>query len=174
MNPTISHSDIHRHAIIDVRRGHPYEAVNFRSRMRAINRYAGCRVPDPIWRRNLCWHRIPANNLAVSQHGTRPQSAVMASTPLDLTAHEEQDAKPEAGNRNGSASDRPIRPPSDDFKVVPVPGRNKIKRPRRRHDEIDRMYACGWDGCDKAYGWLSHLNAHVSSQGHGPKRLGDG
>lgn len=44
------------------------------------------------------------------------------------------------------------------------------KRPRRRYDEIERLYTCGWQGCAKSYGTLNHLNAHVSMQKHGEKR----
>lgn len=44
------------------------------------------------------------------------------------------------------------------------------KRPRRRYDEIERLYNCGWQGCAKSYGTLNHLNAHVSMQKHGEKR----
>ncbi|PKS13233.1 hypothetical protein jhhlp_000004 [Lomentospora prolificans] len=47
------------------------------------------------------------------------------------------------------------------------------KRPRRRYEEIERMYKCGWNGCEKAYGTLNHLNAHVTMQGHGTKRTPD-
>ena len=36
------------------------------------------------------------------------------------------------------------------------------------------MYKCGWDGCEKAYGTLNHLNAHVTMQGHGSKRTPEG
>ena len=36
------------------------------------------------------------------------------------------------------------------------------------------MYKCGWHGCEKAYGTLNHLNAHVTMQSHGPKRTPDG
>ncbi|CAD6923105.1 unnamed protein product [Tilletia laevis] len=45
------------------------------------------------------------------------------------------------------------------------------KRPRRRYDEIERMYPCNWSGCAKSYGTLNHLNAHVAMQKHGLKRL---
>ena len=48
------------------------------------------------------------------------------------------------------------------------------KRPRRRFDEIERLYTCGFDGCEKAYGTLNHLNAHVTMQKHGEKRLPGG
>ncbi|KAI8866101.1 hypothetical protein GQ42DRAFT_128220, partial [Ramicandelaber brevisporus] len=45
------------------------------------------------------------------------------------------------------------------------------KRPRRRYEEVERMYNCNWPGCTKSYGTLNHLNAHVLMQKHGPKRL---
>jgi hypothetical protein len=45
-----------------------------------------------------------------------------------------------------------------------------LKTNRRRYDEIERMYSCGWNGCEKAYGTLNHLNAHVTMQEHGSKR----
>jgi hypothetical protein len=44
------------------------------------------------------------------------------------------------------------------------------KRPRRRPEEIERIYKCDWNGCEKAYGTLNHLNGHVTIQSHGPKR----
>jgi hypothetical protein len=36
------------------------------------------------------------------------------------------------------------------------------------------MYKCGWNGCEKAYGTLNHLNAHVTMQSHGNKRTPEG
>jgi hypothetical protein len=45
------------------------------------------------------------------------------------------------------------------------------KRPRRRPEEIERLYTCIYPGCTKAYGTLNHLNAHVAMQRHGAKRL---
>ncbi|AEO57372.1 hypothetical protein MYCTH_2138805 [Thermothelomyces thermophilus ATCC 42464] len=56
---------------------------------------------------------------------------------------------------------------------VPIPGAQQHKRPRRRYEEIERMYKCGYNGCEKAYGTLNHLNAHVTMQGHGAKRTPD-
>lgn len=43
------------------------------------------------------------------------------------------------------------------------------KRPRRRFEEIERLYTCDYPGCPKAYGTLNHLNSHKSMQKHGPK-----
>jgi hypothetical protein len=36
------------------------------------------------------------------------------------------------------------------------------------------MYKCGYGGCEKAYGTLNHLNAHVTMQAHGNKRTPEG
>ncbi|KAI9844710.1 MAG: hypothetical protein M1838_002068 [Thelocarpon superellum] len=61
-------------------------------------------------------------------------------------------------------------PLSQVYSFVPIPGAQQHKRPRRRYEEIERMYKCGWNGCEKAYGTLNHLNAHVTMQSHGQKR----
>ena len=60
------------------------------------------------------------------------------------------------------------------YSFVPIPGAQQHKRPRRRFEEIERMYKCGWNGCEKAYGTLNHLNAHVTMQSHGQKRTPEG
>lgn len=60
--------------------------------------------------------------------------------------------------------------PSQVYSFVPIPGAQQHKRPRRRYEEIERMYKCGYQGCEKAYGTLNHLNAHVTMQSHGLKR----
>jgi hypothetical protein len=52
------------------------------------------------------------------------------------------------------------------YSFVAIPGANQKKRPRRRYDEIERLYHCNWPGCTKSYGTLNHLNAHVSMQQH--------
>ncbi|KAJ5543661.1 hypothetical protein N7513_007169 [Penicillium frequentans] len=73
----------------------------------------------------------------------------------------------------GSASPGPASAgsrPGQVYSFVPIPGAQQHKRPRRRYEEIERMYKCGWNGCEKAYGTLNHLNAHVTMQSHGAKR----
>jgi hypothetical protein len=65
-------------------------------------------------------------------------------------------------------------PLSQVYSFVPIPGAQQHKRPRRRYEEIERMYKCGWNGCEKAYGTLNHLNAHVTMQSHGQKRTPEG
>ncbi|KAK7206702.1 hypothetical protein BZA70DRAFT_112180 [Myxozyma melibiosi] len=59
------------------------------------------------------------------------------------------------------------------YSFVPLPGSTQQKRPRRRFEEIERIYTCGYNGCEKAYGTLNHLNAHVTMQNHGSKRTPD-
>ncbi|RXW22151.1 hypothetical protein EST38_g3701 [Candolleomyces aberdarensis] len=56
------------------------------------------------------------------------------------------------------------------YSFIALPGNAVKKRPRRRYDEIERLYQCSWPDCAKAYGTLNHLNAHVTMQKHGPKR----
>ncbi|THV05545.1 hypothetical protein K435DRAFT_647030, partial [Dendrothele bispora CBS 962.96] len=59
---------------------------------------------------------------------------------------------------------------SKTYSFVALPGNAVKKRPRRRYDEIERLYQCSWPDCTKAYGTLNHLNAHVTMQKHGSKR----
>jgi len=69
-----------------------------------------------------------------------------------------------------AASAPPQARPNQVYSFVPIPAAQQHKRPRRRYEEIERMYKCGWNGCEKAYGTLNHLNAHVTMQSHGQKR----
>ena len=65
-------------------------------------------------------------------------------------------------------------PTSKQYSFVSLPGNAVKKRPRRRYDEIERLYQCNWPNCTKAYGTLNHLNAHVTMQKHGSKRSPNG
>lgn len=56
------------------------------------------------------------------------------------------------------------------YEFVSLAGSQQQKRPRRKYEEIERIYNCNYPGCTKAYGTLNHLNAHVSMQKHGAKR----
>lgn len=74
-----------------------------------------------------------------------------------------------------SSSDNGTRIAEDgSLQFVSLGGPAPRKRPRRRYDEIERLYLCGWNGCEKSYGTLNHLNAHVAMQKHGEKRLPQG
>lgn len=77
-------------------------------------------------------------------------------------------------NRKRISDQQPQHPLSQVYSFVPIPGAQQHKRPRRRYEEIERMYKCGWHGCEKAYGTLNHLNAHVTMQSHGIKRTPEG
>ncbi|KAI9297345.1 hypothetical protein K502DRAFT_277195, partial [Neoconidiobolus thromboides FSU 785] len=44
-------------------------------------------------------------------------------------------------------------------------------RPRRKYEEVQRLYFCIYPGCNKSYGALNHLNSHIVTKGHGKKRL---
>ncbi|KAK4049525.1 hypothetical protein OIV83_004022 [Microbotryomycetes sp. JL201] len=57
--------------------------------------------------------------------------------------------------------------PAKTYNFVASAGQQK--RPRRRYDEIERLYACNYPGCTKAYGTLNHLNSHKTMQKHGPR-----
>lgn len=91
-------------------------------------------------------HAQQSSGMGHSQHSTWSQDGEMASTD---------------GSVNGSKV----------YSFVPLSGVNSKKRPRRRFDEIERLYVCNWSDCEKSYGTLNHLNAHVNMQKHGPKRL---
>ncbi|KAG9246120.1 hypothetical protein BJ878DRAFT_417617 [Calycina marina] len=119
------------------------------------------------------------------QHGGypgHPQQGAMYQQPRPDWAgyagqpHQQQHAMPYASGAHtptsaASAGARPGQPHlSQVYSFVPIPGAQQHKRPRRRYEEIERMYKCGWEGCEKAYGTLNHLNAHVTMQSHGAKR----
>ncbi|KIW35890.1 uncharacterized protein PV06_11793 [Exophiala oligosperma] len=62
-----------------------------------------------------------------------------------------------------------MSPTAQVYSFMPVSGNPQHKRPRQGYEEIDRLYKCGWNGCEKTYGTLNHLNAHVNTQSHGTK-----
>lgn len=83
--------------------------------------------------------------------------------------HQQQATHPYHLHQYGAGHDDQ-NPGADKYSFVPLPSQPK-KRPRRRFEEIERIYDCNYPGCNKAYGTLNHLNAHVSMQKHGPKRV---
>jgi len=74
---------------------------------------------------------------------------------------------PAAGGESGSEEDDGGAPAEREISAVT----GRPKRPRRKFEEVERNYVCNFEQCGKAYGTLNHLNAHVLSQNHGPKRL---
>ncbi|EIW79332.1 hypothetical protein CONPUDRAFT_107631 [Coniophora puteana RWD-64-598 SS2] len=95
--------------------------------------------------------------------GTSTSSSVLGNRSLaDQKSHQHQ--------HSGSSGSAGGTPNSKQYSFVALPGNAVRKRPRRRYDEIERLYQCSWPGCTKAYGTLNHLNAHVTMQKHGSKR----
>jgi transcription factor CON7 len=138
---------------------------------------AGDHNPSPVERYPPGFSNPFGDNIA----DARPRSTGFVGTgPL---------LPPEAANRlysPGSSSLVPIAHPviaeeeletvphdssvSKTYSFVSLPGNAVRKRPRRRYDEIERLYHCSWTGCTKSYGTLNHLNAHIVMQRHGNKR----
>lgn len=109
-------------------------------------------------------------NAPYSPHGSPATSVTSLSpggTPVNRNVKQ-------AGNRKRHPDQTTQHPLSQVYSFVPIPGAQQHKRPRRRYEEIERMYKCGWNGCEKAYGTLNHLNAHVTMQSHGIKRTPEG
>ncbi|KAJ9134443.1 C2H2 finger domain transcription factor CON7 [Pleurostoma richardsiae] len=108
-------------------------------------------------------------------HGYQHPSGGMYAQPRpDWTGYGQQHGAPLTPGHHvfpqTPTSAAPQARPNQVYSFVPIPGAQQHKRPRRRYEEIERMYKCGWNGCEKAYGTLNHLNAHVTMQSHGQKR----
>lgn len=128
-------------------------------------------APNQAWRPE--WSPYgPTPHQMTSPYGHSPSPTTMAGSPnMVSTARPVSAQKP---NRKRTGDPPTNHPLSQVYSFVPIPGATQNKRPRRRYEEIERMYKCGWNGCEKAYGTLNHLNAHVTMQGHGAKRTPDG
>ncbi|KAK6992180.1 Zn finger family DNA binding protein [Favolaschia claudopus] len=126
-------------------------------------------------------------------HPYHSSSSFSSSPPLQYTLRttsEENTYGPSPPGTASSSSTAPPKPPTSTVPLAPassstseldpsnkktysfvaLPGNAVRKRPRRRYDEIERLYQCSWPECNKAYGTLNHLNAHVQMQKHGAKR----
>ncbi|PHH51019.1 C2H2 finger domain transcription factor CON7 [Ceratocystis fimbriata CBS 114723] len=109
----------------------------------------------PAYRSPTEWNGYPHSNIA-------PTSAFAPQTGAVTT--------PRSHVHNSHSTTHSHIHPSQ-YSFVSIPGSTQHKRPRRRYEEIERMYKCNFENkCEKAYGTLNHLNAHVTMQGHGPKR----
>ncbi|KAF9431900.1 hypothetical protein BGZ76_011561 [Entomortierella beljakovae] len=112
---------------------------------------------------------------AVPMQGLTLQQIPAHHHQLQATTQSQSAAHPIAWSQNGNTGDMSSIDGSVSgskvYSFVPLSGVNSKKRPRRRFDEIERLYVCNWGDCEKAYGTLNHLNAHVNMQKHGPKRL---
>lgn len=94
----------------------------------------------------------------VSANGIKMMPPGMAQYPMAMQAQQMAHARGQLPSQSNTV-----------YSFV-VPSQQQQKRPRRRYEEIERIYQCNWENCTKAYGTLNHLNAHVTMQKHGPKR----
>ena len=114
-----------------------------------------------------------------SNHSPRPSTGsagAVDSTVQVQSSSPNSSVSPDISTQALSRDQNPSSPsnPSKTYAFVSLPGTTIRKRPRRRYDEIERLYHCSWPECTKAYGTLNHLNAHVVMQKHGPRRLPSG
>ena len=126
--------------------------------------------PPPQWRPD--WppqQPYPPAQFPYPAHAAPPVSAPPAPGALPAPRTPVVDKTRRKRNSNEAAATL-----SQVYSFIPIPGAQQHKRPRRRYEEIERMYKCGWQGCEKAYGTLNHLNAHVTMQAHGSKRTPEG
>ncbi|KAL7935700.1 hypothetical protein V8C35DRAFT_278700 [Trichoderma chlorosporum] len=118
-------------------------------------------------------HSPYAPNPDMSHGYSHPSGGMYAQPRPDWAGYSQHGAPPLTPGHPvyaQSPASAPQQRPSQVYSFVPIPGAQQHKRPRRRYEEIERMYKCGWNGCEKAYGTLNHLNAHVTMQSHGQKR----
>ncbi|KAI9270207.1 hypothetical protein EDC94DRAFT_598434 [Helicostylum pulchrum] len=121
---------------------------------------------------------MPLDSIYNLQPGMHPNTNtdVMVAAPNtfikyeDLPSHDHHTSATGGNGRQRQLSSSSTSSTEKIYSFVAIPGTNQKKRPRRRFDEIERLYHCNQTGCTKAYGTLNHLNAHVSMQKHGSKR----
>ncbi|KAI5782727.1 hypothetical protein EDC01DRAFT_225610 [Geopyxis carbonaria] len=130
-------------------------------------------TPNQAWRQDWSPYGPAPHQMNQSPYGHTPSPTTMSAAPPGMVSTARPSVSANKQNRK-RAGDQPTgHPLSQVYSFVPIPGAQQNKRPRRRYEEIERMYKCGWNGCEKAYGTLNHLNAHVTMQGHGAKRTPD-
>jgi hypothetical protein len=121
-----------------------------------------------------------ASSLSPTDHRLSPTITTLPQHPHQHDSNSAEGSSPstEIGSPLPTAaavsSSAPSQLQAKTYSFVSLPGNTVKKRPRRRYDEIERLYSCSFVGCTKAYGTLNHLNAHVSMQRHGPKRSPSG
>lgn len=136
--------------------------------------YHPATAPSQYMARQDGWSPYGPAPHSMSPYGPHtPSPTTMAAAPPGMVSTARPMSASKANRKR--AGDQPTgHPLSQVYSFVPIPGAQQNKRPRRRYEEIERMYKCGWNGCEKAYGTLNHLNAHVTMQGHGVKRTPEG
>lgn len=138
-----------------------------------IKQEEGYPEPNPIISSNYS-PRPSTASTGVDNISPHPTYSLSAASPTSAVS-----VSPDLPNisvQQGDDQHSPSSPSnsSKTYAFVSLPGTTIRKRPRRRYDEIERLYHCSWPDCSKAYGTLNHLNAHVVMQKHGARRLPSG
>ena len=130
-------------------------------------------APPPLPRPNPPYYDTPtrvSTDEITPEQRSRPATAESRPNSARRNLDQNFSSRPSQSNDDSAY----IPTPDDE----PAPSRSRgfasaagkaSKRPRRRYDEIERIYTCDYPGCEKAYGTLNHLNSHKTMQKHGPK-----
>lgn len=113
---------------------------------------------------------VQAHQYPYSHSHSRPVSSSRPSTSTTTSTSTQSYPHSTSGYPPSSFPFISAAPP----RTTPETSEGEPRRKRRKYEEIERRYLCGFNGCPKAYGTLNHLNDHVSLQGHGPKRRSSG
>ena len=120
---------------------------------------------------------LPANSPPLGMPGEYPFTAEDVSPlhppPLSRTQLDSHTTASNAHSLHKSGQHRRTNTNGQTYSFVSLPG-IAYKRPRRRYDEVERLYQCSWPDCNKGYGTLNHLNTHITMRCHGPKRKAKG
>ncbi|SCO54547.1 related to putative transcriptional regulator [Fusarium fujikuroi] len=115
-----------------------------------------------------------APNPGMKHSYSHPGGGMYEQTRQDWADHGQRAGATQTFGHQGFAQNPASAPPqawpNQIYTFVPISGLEQPKRRRRRYENIERIYDCGWNGCGKAYGRLQHLNAHVATWSHGQKR----
>ncbi|KAG5636681.1 hypothetical protein H0H81_007211 [Sphagnurus paluster] len=164
-----------RHAHLEYPVEAPYHDNSHRPQLEAYHDHDGLDdplsplQPDFSGGVDTSAHGLPYSPTTEHHYGPSPPGTGTSATssvaplisPTTASFLHKEDSIPVPMPRDGS---------SKTYSFVALPGNTVKKRPRRRYDEIERLYQCAWPDCNKAYGTLNHLNAHVTMQKHGQKR----
>ena len=138
---------------------HPYEPVELEEPLSPLNpTFSGGESSPPM---------VMSGAMFGSLHEDYGPSPPGTATSTSSTAPDTHQPAHTSGGPSSPSN-------SKQYAFVSLPGNEVRKRPRRRYDEIERMYQCSWPNCTKSYGTLNHLNAHITMQKHGPKRIPTG
>lgn len=101
-----------------------------------------------------------------SQSLDNNSSTFYQSPDMDIYHHQPQPQPPSSTTYYPPSSSLLEQDEHRIYSFMPLESVFQQKRPRRKFNEIERLYQCNYYNCTKAYGTLNHLNAHISMQEH--------